>query len=208
MPADLAALWRRAVVLDGQRPAVVSARQIADAAAADVEAAALADALADPGPAGSYSAEGYRRIGACSAELARLRGCLAHPLTDLVAEVRRAIGVDAEALAARPAGAPGTGGEHLDRFADVVARYAERPGADAAGLLTYLDAAAAVENGLAPAEIGAGPRAGAGADGARRQGPGVADRGGTASQCPGVPVDVVQADLAQRRRRPAAAAAR
>lgn len=154
---DLAALWRRAVVLDGQRPAVVSARQIADAAAADVEAAALADALADPGPAGSYSAEGYRRIGVLSAELARLRGCLAHPLTDLVAEVRRAIGVDTEALAARPAGAPGTGGEHLDRFADVVARYAERPGADAAGLLTYLDAAAAVENGLAPAEISPAP---------------------------------------------------
>ena len=150
---DLAALWRRAVVLDGQRPAVVSARQIADAAAADIEAAALADALADPGPAGTYSAEGYRRIGAVSAELARLRGYLAHPLTDLVAEVRRVLGVDAEVLAARPAGEAGTGGEHLDRFADVVARYADRPGAEVAGLLAYLDAAAAVENGLAPAEI-------------------------------------------------------
>jgi DNA helicase-2/ATP-dependent DNA helicase PcrA len=150
---DLAALWRRAVVLDGQRPAMVSARQIADAAAADIEAAALADALADPGPAGTYSAEGYRRIGAVSAELARLRGYLAHPLTDLVAEVRRVLGVDAEVLAARPAGEAGTGGEHLDRFADIVARYADRPGTQVAGLLAYLDAAAAVENGLAPAEI-------------------------------------------------------
>ena len=154
---DLAALWRRAVVLDGQRPAVVSAQQIAEAAAADIEAASLADALADPGPAGAYSAEGYRRIGAVGAELARLRGYLAHPLTDLVAEVRRMLGVDAEVLAARPAGEAGTGGEHLDRFADVVARYAERPRADVAGLLAYLDAAAAVENGLAPAEIGVAP---------------------------------------------------
>ena len=61
------------------------------------------------------------------------------------------LGVDAEVLAARPAGEAGTGGEHLDRFADVVARYADRLGAEVAGLLAYLDAAAAVENGLAPA---------------------------------------------------------
>ena len=36
---------------------------------------------------------------------------------------------------------------------DVVAGYAERPNADVTGLLAYLDAAAAVENGLAPAEV-------------------------------------------------------
>ncbi len=154
---DLAALWRRAALLDGQRPAAVSARQIADAAAAAADTASLADALADPGPAANYSPLGYDRIVAAGAELARLRGYLAHPLTDLVAEVRRVLGVDAEVRAARPAGAAGTGGEHLDRLADVVARYADRPGADPAGLLAYLDAAAVVENGLAPAEISVAP---------------------------------------------------
>ncbi len=155
--ADLAALWRRAVQLDGQRPTAVSAEQIVVAAAEAADAASLADAIADPGPAGSYSPEGHRRIVAAGAELARLRGYLAHPLTDLVAEVRRVLGIDAEVRAARPAAAAGTGGEHLDRFGDVVARYAERPGADPAGLLAYLDAAAAVENGLAPAEISPAP---------------------------------------------------
>ena len=148
---DLAALWRRALLLDGNRPAVESPEQIVAAAAAEADTASLADALADPGPAENYSAEGYRRITALGAELARLRGFLAHPLSDLVAEVRRTLGVDAEVRAA------GAGGEHLDRFADVVANYAERAGADIAGLLAYLDVAAVQEKGLAPAEIGVAP---------------------------------------------------
>lgn len=145
---DLAALWRRAVVLDGPAPAVVSAEQIVAAAAADADTASLADALADPGPPENYSAEGFRRISALDVELARLRSFLAHPLTDLVSEVRRVLGLDAEVRAA------GTGGEHLDRFADVVAGYAERSGADIGGLLAYLDVAAVAEKGLAPAEVG------------------------------------------------------
>ncbi len=147
---DLAALWRRALLLDGRRPAEVSARQIV-AAATDTDTAALADALADPGAAESYSEQGYRRISALGAELVRLRGFLAHPLTDLVAEVRRLLGVDTEVRAA------GACPEHLDRFADVVAGYAERPGADVTGLLAYLDAAAVVENGLSPAEVTVAP---------------------------------------------------
>lgn len=154
---DLAALWRRAVVLDGQRTAAVSAREIVAAAAADADTAGLADALADPGPAEGYSAEGFRRITALGAELTRLRGFLTHPLSTVVAEVRRVLGVDVEVRAARPGDAPGSGAEHLDRFADVVARYADRAGADAAGLLAYLDAAAVVENGLAPAELAVAP---------------------------------------------------
>jgi DNA helicase-2/ATP-dependent DNA helicase PcrA len=141
------------VALDGRRPAAESARQIVAAAAADTDEACLADALADPGTPDSYSAEGYRRITAIGAELARLRGFLAHPVPDLVAEVRRALGVDVEVGAARAYVLPGSGSEHLDRFADVVARYADRDGADVAGLLAYLDAAAAVENGLSPAEV-------------------------------------------------------
>jgi len=120
-------------------------------ASGDAEAACLADALADPGSAESYSAEGHRRIGALAVELARLRMVLSHAVTDLVGEVRRVIGVDAEVAAA------GTGTRHLDRFADVVAAYAERPAASVGGLLAYLDAAAVVENGLAPAEVEAVP---------------------------------------------------
>ena len=152
--ADLAALWRRAVVLDrppGPRvPAPVSVDQIA-AAAADTDAASLADALADPGSAQAYSAEGHRRITALAAELTRLRSLLNRSVTELVAEVRRTIGVDVEVRAAAPHGTTGT--EHLDRFTEVVAGYGERPGADAAGLLAYLDAATVVENGLAPGEV-------------------------------------------------------
>ena len=146
--ADLAALWRRAVVLAGRGAPAGTVEQIV-AAATDPDAACLADALADPGDPGAYSAEGLRRITACAAEITRLRTSLNHPLTDLVVEIRRAIGIDTEVIAA------GGGTEHLDRFVDVVAGYAQRPGADVPGLLAYLDAAAVVENGLAPADVGA-----------------------------------------------------
>ncbi|MCX6483122.1 MAG: ATP-dependent DNA helicase [Mycobacterium sp.] len=152
---DLAALWRRAVVLDGQRTPVISAEQII--AAADAETASLADALADPGALESYSGPGYARITALATELARLRGVLAHPVTDLAAEVRRVLGVDAEVRAARPVDSDGTGTEHLDRLADIIAGYTERARADVAGLLAYLDAAAVIEKGLAPAEVSAAP---------------------------------------------------
>lgn len=148
--ADLAALWRRAVALDNGRPRAGTAEEIV-LAANDDYSATLADALADPGPVENYSAEGYRRVAAVQAELTRLRAHLNHPVTDLVAEVRRTIGVDAEVRAA------GGGGEHLDRFADVVARYdAGRTGrVDATDLLGYLDVAAVREGGLAPADVGA-----------------------------------------------------
>jgi DNA helicase-2/ATP-dependent DNA helicase PcrA len=112
----------------------------------------VADAISDPGAADGYSVEGHRRITAMGRELTALRGHLAHPLPDLVAEVRRVLGVDAEARAARPPSAGWTGTEHLDAFADVVADYsAGRTGARVSDLLAYLDAAMVVENGLAPA---------------------------------------------------------
>ncbi|OBI06044.1 ATP-dependent DNA helicase [Mycobacterium sp. E2462] len=163
--ADLAALWRRAVTLSGGAgaPAPGSPESIARAAGPDADAACLADAIADPGPPEGYSATGRRRITALAAELSALRGHLGHPLPDLVAEVRRTLGLDCEVRAA--AGAAGWAGtEHLDAFADVVAGYAERAGAagrvtdppaaaSVAGLLAYLDAAETVENGLAPAPV-------------------------------------------------------
>jgi DNA helicase-2/ATP-dependent DNA helicase PcrA len=153
---DISALWRRAVELDhvgGERDRT-SADEIVAEAAPDADTACLADAISDPGAQENYSAEGYRRITALAHELTALRAHLTHPLPDLVAEVRRVLGVDAEARAARPPSAGWSGTEHLDAFADVVTDYAAvRPGATVSDLLAYLDAAMVVENGLAPAEI-------------------------------------------------------
>ena len=153
---DISALWRRAVELDdvgGPRDRT-SADEIVAEAAPDADTACLADAISDPGPADAYSPEGHRRITALGHELTSLRAHLTHPLPDLVGEVRRALGVDAEARAARPPSAGWTGAENLDAFADVVAGYAgTRPAASVSDLLAYLDAAMVVENGLAPAEV-------------------------------------------------------
>jgi DNA helicase-2/ATP-dependent DNA helicase PcrA len=157
---DVAALWRRAVAIDGRQAArsAETAEQIAESAGPQADTAGLADALADPGPAVGYSAEGYRRIVALADELRVLRSHLGHPLPDLVAEVRRLLGVDCEVRAAL-LGAGWAGTEQLDAFADVVSGYAERAAAatdslaPVVGLLAYLDAAAVVENGLAPAQI-------------------------------------------------------
>jgi DNA helicase-2/ATP-dependent DNA helicase PcrA len=157
---DVAALWQRAVALDGGQAARTgeTAERIAEAAGPQADTAGLADALADPGPAGGYSTEGYRRIAALADELSVLRSHLGHPLPDLVAEVRRLLGVDCEVRAALPP-VGWTGAEQLDAFADVVSNYVERAPAatdsltSVVGLLAYLDAAAVVENGLPPAQI-------------------------------------------------------
>ncbi|MEB3022655.1 ATP-dependent helicase [[Mycobacterium] crassicus] len=153
--ADLAALWRRAVELARpEHPAQTgSATEIAAQAGPDADTACLADALADPGPAERYSAAGHQRIVALAEELTLLRGHLWHPLPDLVAEVRRVLGLDVEVRAAQPVTVGAAGIEQLDAFADVVAGYVEGAGGSASlpGLLGYLDAAAEVENGLAPA---------------------------------------------------------
>jgi DNA helicase-2/ATP-dependent DNA helicase PcrA len=160
---DVAALWRRAVAIASAAGAGTAARagetaeQIAEAAGPQADSAGLADALADPGPANSYSAQGYRRITALADELSMLRSHLGHPLPDLVAEVRRLLGVDCEVRAASPGGG-WAGTEQLDAFADVVHGYTERSSAtdslaSVVGLLAYLDAAAVVENGLAPAQV-------------------------------------------------------
>jgi DNA helicase-2/ATP-dependent DNA helicase PcrA len=152
---DISALWRRAVeLIDAVTPAAASATErIVASAAPDADAPCLADAICDPGPAAAYSTNGYQRIVALSRELTALRGHLDHQLPDLVAEVRRVLGVDAEVRAAQPVSAGWTGTEHLDAFSDVVADFAAHAGATVPGLLAFLDAAEQVENGLAPAEI-------------------------------------------------------
>ncbi|GBE65608.1 ATP-dependent DNA helicase [Mycobacterium sp. MFM001] len=149
---DIAALWRRAVALEGGAHQEDSVERIAASAGPDADTAGLADAIDDPGPESDYSPAGYRRIVALADELTMLRGHLGHPLPDLVAEVRRVLGIDCEVRAA--AGPGRTGAEHLDAFADVVAGYAERCGSTSVeALLGYLDAAADVENGLPPAQV-------------------------------------------------------
>ncbi len=154
---DIAALWRRARELDDTPAAtdpIGGPEQIVAAVAADADAACLADAICDPGAAQQYSAEGHRRITALGRELTALRGHLSHPLPDLVAEARRVLGIDAEARAARSVSEGWAGTENLDAFADAVAGFAaRRPEASLSNLLAYLDDAADVENGLAPAEI-------------------------------------------------------
>ena len=122
---DVAALWQRAVELDGPRVPTTTAQIVAQAAV-DADSACLADAISDPGPEDRYSPQGYARIVSLSRELTSLRAHLAHPLPDLVAEVRRILGVDTEARAARPAGSGWGGTEHLDAFGDVVADFASR----------------------------------------------------------------------------------
>ncbi|MDQ1487133.1 MAG: ATP-dependent helicase UvrD/PcrA, partial [Actinomycetota bacterium] len=152
--ADVAALWRRARELDGPAAADRSGvDHVVASAASDADAACLADAVCDPGPANRYSSVGHQRIVDLSRELTALRAQLQHPLPELIAEVRRMLGVDAEVRAAQPVSSGWTGTEHLDAFADVVADYSARPGATVGGLLGYLDAATDVEHGLAPAEV-------------------------------------------------------
>jgi len=150
---DIAALWRRAVELDDRPTHDATTEQIVAQAAADADAACLADAICDPGPAKTYSPAGHSRIVALGRELTALRAHLSHPLPDLVAEVRRVLGLDTEVRAARPVAAGWSGTEHLDAFADVVADFAALPGATVPSLLAYLDAAQQVENGLAPADV-------------------------------------------------------
>lgn len=166
--ADLRALWKRAGDL-GIRSGYGTAGAVTDSAALDealdsalpgehAEQAGLADALADPGPAQRYSESGYVRICALAAELASLRERLGQPLTELVAEVERVIGIGIEAQArTRQSDVGGTGREHLDAFADVVSGYASRSSATLTGLLSFLAAAEHVENGLAPGEIEVAP---------------------------------------------------
>ncbi|MCT7660991.1 ATP-dependent helicase [Mycobacterium deserti] len=150
---DIAALWRRAVEIDEPATGCAATDRIVAQADPEADAPCLADAICDPGSAAAYSAAGYARIEALARELTALRAHLSHPLPDLVAEIRRVIGVDTEVRARQPVSAGWSGTEHLDAFADVVVGFASRPAATLPGLLAYLDAAEEVENGLAPAEV-------------------------------------------------------
>ncbi|UGT65700.1 ATP-dependent helicase [Nocardia gipuzkoensis] len=161
--ADIAALARRARNLSIRRPGSEAGAEIADGATLDealrdvapepAEQAGLADAIADPGPPGQYSAAGFARIEALGRELAALRERSGQPLAELVADVERTIGVGVETQTRRAMAGTGAGREHLDAFAEVVAGYAADTGASLGGLLAFLAAAEEVENGLEPGEV-------------------------------------------------------
>lgn len=162
--ADLAALARRARELSISRDpggditdSTTLAAALHEVAPEPAERAGLADAIADPGPPDRYSAAGYRRVTALGRELAMLRERAAQPLTELVADVERTIGVGVESQARRALAGSGAGREHLDAFAEVVAGFANDTGATLGGLLAFLTAAESVENGLEPGEVEVAP---------------------------------------------------
>ncbi|MGI8697460.1 MAG: 3'-5' exonuclease, partial [Mycobacteriales bacterium] len=110
--------------------------------------ASVIEALDDLGPPVAYSPLGYDRMRALRLELDGLRARLAVPLTDLVADVERTLGVDIEI------GATGGSRVHLDRFLDVAAQFAQDAEvATIAAFLAYLDAAEDEERGLDPGEV-------------------------------------------------------
>lgn len=170
--ADVTALQRRAAVLTGRRSAAAGAaggresvhEALQQAITDDIEYASLLDALADPGPRQDYSVAGYERIHRLGSELDRLRRRLSMPLTDLVVEIERQIGLDVEVALAG-----GRGRGTLDAFTEVVSDFVSGGGgrsvpADAdevAGmrttqaqdLLNFLDVAADREEGLELGEI-------------------------------------------------------
>ncbi|WP_084535199.1 ATP-dependent helicase [Nocardia yamanashiensis] len=158
--ADIAALSRRARELSIRRPGG-PAQEISDTAALDEalrevapepsERAGLGDAIADPGAVDQYSSEGYARIVALGQELTALRERSGQPLSELVADVERTIGVGVETQARRAHAAAGR--EHLDAFADVVAGYAADHRSSLTGLLDFFTAAEEVEGGLEPGEV-------------------------------------------------------
>jgi DNA helicase-2/ATP-dependent DNA helicase PcrA len=171
--ADMVALWRRArelAVHGGHLPAEHDEAQALTAALESAlpgensEVAGLADALADPGPARRYSAQGYARIVAVGDELSALRERLGQPLPELVADVERVLRVDIEVAAQSPgqgedpstgaAGSAAAGRANLDAFADVVVSFASGTAVPTLeGLLGYLAAAQDAEDGLAPGEV-------------------------------------------------------
>ncbi|MFI5720133.1 UvrD-helicase domain-containing protein [Nocardia sp. NPDC051750] len=162
--ADLSALARRARELSiGHDPggditdSATLAAALREVAPEPAERAGLADAIADPGPPQRYSSAGYRRITVLGRELAMLRERAGQPLTELVADVERTLGVGVEAQARRALAGSGAGREHLDAFAEVVAGYANDTGATLGGLLAFLAAAESVENGLEPGEVEVAP---------------------------------------------------
>ncbi|GIH11580.1 putative ATP-dependent DNA helicase [Rhizocola hellebori] len=152
-PRDLVALHRRARDLARARRQSTSEEPVM---ADRLDDAALSEALEDLGPAGAFSLEGYARFTRYQKELRELRQRLDQPLSDLISDITRTIGLDVE-VAVRAASVGGDAGlarAHLDTLAEVAARFGvETDGAPLSAFLAYLAAAENEERGLSPGEI-------------------------------------------------------
>ncbi|GHD18537.1 ATP-dependent DNA helicase [Nocardiopsis kunsanensis] len=162
-PGDLAALGRRAADLarstrrdlttdgpeddDGEEDLL--RRTVLDLTS---ESGSLVDAVDDPGPAEHYSETAYTRITRLAEELRYLRKQLGQPLPDLVTEVERVLGLDIE-VGARSGRDPLSARADLDAFVDHAVRFVGNSDTPTLGsFLSYLNAAAEKESGLAPGE--------------------------------------------------------
>jgi DNA helicase-2/ATP-dependent DNA helicase PcrA len=152
-PRDLVALHQRARVLARERRGISN---VEGQGPDRLDDAALSEALEDLGPMENYSMEGYERFIRYQKEINELRQRLDQPLSDLVADVVRTIGLDVE-VAVRALALGGDAGlarAHLDTLAEVAARFGvETDGAPLSAFLAFLTAAENEERGLAPGEI-------------------------------------------------------
>jgi DNA helicase-2/ATP-dependent DNA helicase PcrA len=162
--ADISALWRRARELAvasgyGTSGAVATREELDKALDAVlptdlIDQAGIGDALVDPGDPDRYSPDGYARIRAFGGQVESLRRRIGQPLPELVADVEHTLGVSVEAqIQARRMRGTVTGREQLDAFAAYVSRFADRPGANLPGLLSFLAAAQSIEKGLEPGHV-------------------------------------------------------
>ena len=120
------------------------------------ESGSLVDAVDDPGPAENYSENARERIGRLSEELRELRKLVGQPLPDLITEVERTLGLDIE-VGARPGRDPLSARADLDAFVDHAVRFVGNSEDPTLGsFLSYLNAAAERESGLAPGERAGG----------------------------------------------------
>ena len=135
------------------RPVDPLAEAVTDLTTAD-NGASLVEALDDLGDPGAYSAVGYARLAALSAETRRLREHVTRPLADLIAEVERALSLDIE-VAARPGGDLAAARADLDAFTDVAATFAgDQPEPTLGAFLAFLTAAQQEEYGLETGRVG------------------------------------------------------
>ncbi|MBV1849027.1 ATP-dependent helicase [Catellatospora tritici] len=148
-PRDLVALHRRARELArGRHPGGPDAEIAVDR----LDEASLSEALDDLGEPEQYSPAAYTRLAAYAQEIASLRARLDQPVSDLIADIERTVGLDVE-VAVR-AGDTGLARAHLDTLGEVAARFAiETDGAPLSAFLSYLAAAEDEERGLTPGEV-------------------------------------------------------
>lgn len=164
--ADLNALAGRASHLSLRRPsapggAVTTAEQLESvlddiARGEETDSAGLADALADPGSADHYTAEGAARIEELARIISGLRARSSAPTARLVAAAEQALGLDAEVRLRQRAGA-GEAREQLDALRDVASGFRPEQGAGLNAFLAYLDLARSVDSGLARGEVAPTP---------------------------------------------------